>query len=63
MARVTIEIREGELTYRVCVAAPSIDRALEMVGGEKPGRRVRLLCPIDPETFFVCEDSSRREAA
>ena len=63
MIRVTVEIREGALTYRVRVTAPSIERALEITGEGKPGRRVRLLFPIDPEVYFVPEDIGRREAA
>jgi hypothetical protein len=61
--RVTVEIRDGALSYRVCVTAPSIERALEIAGDGMPGRHVRLLFPIDPETFFVPEDPGRREAA
>src|SRR5215216_4724022 len=38
-------------------------RALKDAGGGKPGRRVRLLFPIDAEPSFVPEDSGRREAA
>ena len=63
MICVTIEIREGALTRRVRITAPSIARALKMAGGGKPGRRVRLVFPIDPEAFFVLGDPSRREAA
>jgi hypothetical protein len=63
MIRVTVEIREGALTYRVRVTAPSIERALEIVGEGKPGRRVRPVFPIDPEVFFVPEDSGWSEAA
>ena len=64
MIRVTVEIREGALTYRVRVTAPSIERALEIVGEEKPGRMVRVVFPIDPEVFFVPPTSgTRREAA
>ena len=64
MVRVTVEVREGALTYRVRVSAPSIERALEIVGEEKPSRRVRLLFPIDPEVFFVPAASvARMEAA
>ena len=64
MIRVTAEIREGALTYRVRVSAPSIERALEIVGAGKPGRRVRLVFPIDPEAFFVSVGAgTRREAA
>ena len=63
MIRVTVEIREGALTYRVRVTAPSIERALEITGEGKPGRRVRLLFPIDPEAYFVPEDIGSSEAA
>jgi hypothetical protein len=63
MIRVTVEINEGALTYKVRVTAPSIERALEIMGDGKPGRRVRLLFPIDPEAYFVPEDVGRREEA
>ena len=63
MIRVTIEIREGALTHRTRVTAPSIERALKVVGGGKPGRRVRLVFPIEAEAFFVTEVPSRKEAA
>jgi hypothetical protein len=64
MVRVTVEVREGALTNRVRVTAPSIERALEIVGEGKSGRRVRLLFPIDPEVFFVpAASGARMEAA
>ena len=64
MVRVTVEVREGALTNRVRVTAPSIERALEIVGEGKPGRRVRLLFPIDREVFFVpAASGARMEAA
>jgi hypothetical protein len=63
MIRVTVEIHEGALTHRARVTAPSIERALKIVGGRKPGRRVRLVFPIDPEAFFVTEVLGRKEAA
>jgi hypothetical protein len=64
MVRVTVEIREGALTYRVRVTAPSIERALEIVGKGKPGRKVRLVFPIDPEIFFLpAASGARMEAA
>jgi hypothetical protein len=63
MIRVTVEIREGALTYKARVTAPSIKRALKIAGEGKPGRKVRLLFPIDPEAFFVPAGSSTREAA
>jgi len=65
MIRVGVEIREGALTYRAQVTAPSIERALEIMGEGKPGRRVCLLFPIDPDAFFVTAAafSTSREAA
>ena len=64
MIRVTVEIRDGALTYRVRVTATSIERALEIAGEGKPGRRVRLVFPIDPDVFFVpAASGTRREAA
>jgi hypothetical protein len=63
MICVTVEIREGALTHRARVTAPSIDRALRIVGGGTPGRRVRLVFPIDPEVFFVLGAHDRRDAA
>jgi hypothetical protein len=63
MIRVTVEIRDGALTHRTRVSAPSIERALKIAGRGKPGRRVRLVFPIDPEAFFVTADPVRKEAA
>ncbi len=63
MICVSVEIREGALTYRVRITAPSIERALEIAGEGKPGRKARLLFPIDAETFFVSTDLGQREAA
>jgi len=64
MICVTIEIREGALTRRVQINAPSIERAMKVAGDGKPGHRVRLLFPIKPEAFFVPDEGSdQREAA
>jgi hypothetical protein len=63
MICVTVEIREGDLTLRERVTAPSTERALEIVGRGKPGRRVDLAFPIDPEAFFVSGDHDQRDAA
>jgi hypothetical protein len=64
MKRVTVEICEGALTNRVRVTARSIERAIKIAGDGKPGRRVCLVFPIDPEVFFVpAASGTRREAA
>ena len=43
--RIVVEIHEDALTYRTRVTAPSIERALKIVGGGKPDRSVRLVFP------------------
>jgi hypothetical protein len=63
MIRITAEIGEGALTQRAQITAPSIEQALKMAGEGKPGRRVRLLFPIDPKTFFVPVSTIQRKAA
>ncbi len=63
MICVTVEIGEGALMRRARITVPSIERALKVARAGKPGRRVRLVLPIDPETFFVPEGSGQREAA
>ena len=45
------------------LVVPSIKRALKIAGAGKPGRSIRLVFPIDPEAFFIPEDSGRREVA
>lgn len=59
MICVSIEVREGALTRRVRITAPSIERALGIASAGKPGREVRPLFPIDPESFFVPENPDR----
>ncbi len=63
MVCVTVEIGEDALTRRVRITAPSIERALKIARAGKPGRRMRLVFPIDPEAFFVLEGAGQREAA
>jgi hypothetical protein len=63
MICVSVEIREGALTRRVWVTAPSIERALKIAGAGKPSRRVGLVFLIDPEAFFVPEGYGQRKVA
>jgi hypothetical protein len=53
MICVTVEIREDAITRQARFTTSSIERALELAGGGKPGRSVRLVFPIEPEAFFV----------
>jgi hypothetical protein len=63
MICVSVEIREGAITRQMRVTAPSIARALRIAGDGKPGHRVRLVFPIDLETFFVPGDHDHRVVA
>ena len=63
MICVTVEIREGTITRQVRVTAPSIALALRIAGDGRPGHRVRLVFPIDPEAFFVPGDHDHRIVA
>jgi hypothetical protein len=37
------------------VQAESIRRALEIMEGMNPGKEIKVMFPIDPESFFVDE--------
>jgi hypothetical protein len=63
MICVTIEMREGAVTRRVQISAPSIEQALRIAGDGKPDRWVRLVFPIDSEAFFVPAGSGTRGEA
>ena len=63
MICVTVEIHEGTLMYRARDIAPSIEHAPKITGEGKPGRRERLLFPIDPDAYFLPAPSGTREAA
>jgi hypothetical protein len=49
----TVEILERGTSLRARISAPGIARALAIAGDGKPGRRVRVVFPIDSEGFFV----------
>jgi hypothetical protein len=53
MIRISVEVRSGAARFRVAVEAESIERALEIVARQNPGKECEVRFPIDPETFFV----------
>ena len=53
MIRVSMEVREGAALSRATVQAGSIHEAVSITKGRYPGRDVRLMFPIDPESFFI----------
>jgi hypothetical protein len=56
MVRILVQVSNGAARFRVMVQAESIERALEIVARQNPGKKCEVTFPIDPETFFV-EDS------
>ena len=53
MVRITIEVSNGPVRFSVSVQAQSIERALEIVERQNPGRECKVSFPIDSEAFFV----------
>ena len=56
MVRITIEVSNGPVRFSVSVQAQSIERALEIVERQNPGRECKVSFPIDAEAFFVEDD-------
>jgi hypothetical protein len=56
MIRISIQVSSGAARFEVAAEAESIERALEIVARQNPGKECEVMFPIDPETFFV-EDS------
>jgi hypothetical protein len=56
MIRISVQVRSGAARFKVAVEAESIERAVEIVARQNPGKECEVAFPIDPETFFV-EDS------
>ncbi len=60
MVRISVEVSSGAARFRVSVQAKSIERALEIVQRQNPGKDCKLRFPIDTEPFFVEDDSVAR---
>jgi hypothetical protein len=57
MVRISVQVSSGTARFRVMVQAESIERALDIVASQNPGKACEVTFPIDPETFVV-EDST-----
>lgn len=53
MIRISVHVSSGTASFRAAIRAESIERALEMVARQNPGKECEVAFPIDPETFFV----------
>ena len=63
MVRSSVEVSSGAARFRVSVQAQSIERALEIVQRQNPGKDCKVSFPIDTEPFFVEEDSVAKVGA
>jgi hypothetical protein len=58
----SVEVRSGSARFRVGVQARSIGKGLRLVGGRYPRGVVEVTFPIEPEGFFV-HQQTHKEAA
>ena len=63
MVRISVEVNSGAARFRVSVQAQSIERALEIVQRQNPGKDCKVRFPIYTEPFFVEEDSVAKVGA
>ncbi len=65
MIRISVQVSSGAARFRVAIQAETIERALEIVARQNPGKECKVTFPIDPETFFVedCVTTVRQLAA
>jgi hypothetical protein len=53
MIKISVRVSSKTAYFSVSIQAESIERALEIVARQNPGRECEVAFPIDPETFFV----------
>jgi len=53
IVKVSVEIGSGTTRFRAGVQAESIRRALGVAGARYPQGEVKVIFPIDPDSFFV----------
>ena len=62
MVRISVQVRNGTSRFRVGVQAPSIREALGVVAGRYPQGVAEVVFPIEPEGFFVREQTQKEAA-
>lgn len=61
MVQVDIEVRTGAARFRVTARARSIHRAVSLAGAGYPGAEVRLVVPVEEDSFFVEDAPDKAE--
>jgi hypothetical protein len=57
MIRVSVMVSRGPVHFRAEVRAESIEEAVRLAAASYSGGEVRMLFPIDAETFFIDESA------
>jgi hypothetical protein len=63
MIEVSIEVGSSAIRTEMAVRAESILQALSIARNRYPGDAVRVVFPIEPETFFVEDHTARARIA
>ncbi len=63
MVRISVEVSSGAARFKVSVQAESIERALDIVERQNPGKDCKVRFPIDAEPFFDEEHSAAKVGA
>ncbi len=59
MVKLSVEVRKGAARFRVSIRAPSIERAIGLVGERYPESAASVQFPIDPEGFIAADRGTR----
>ena len=57
MVKVSVEVSSRDAHFGVTLCAQSIERAVNVATARYPGSEVRVVFPIEPDTFFT-EDAA-----
>lgn len=63
MIQVSIEVDSGAIRTEMAVRAESILQALSKAGNRYPSAALKVVFPIEPETFFVEDHVARASIA
>jgi hypothetical protein len=58
MIKVSVQVCSGSVSFKAAVWADGIEKALSLARTRYPGTEVRVIFPIEPESFFVTETVS-----
>jgi hypothetical protein len=59
VVRISVEVNSGAARFRVSVQAQSIERALEILERQNPGKDCTVSFPIDAEAFFEGDSATK----